>query len=89
MKINNSITFSGKFYSVPQISLDPKIKNSLLYGEVTSVLEDTKGFVVKQHDGRAKMISRFIGDKLREYTEYIDGNKYKSIYSKTGELLKR
>ena len=35
------------------------------------------------------MISSFIDGKLRESTEYIDGNKYKLIYSQNGELMKK
>ena len=89
MNINNTITFGRSYTSILKRTLTPKIKSSLPYGKITSVRQDAKGILVKQKDGRAKMISRFIDGKLRESTEYIDGNKYKLIYSQNEELMKK
>lgn len=89
MDISNTCTFTGRYLPVSKFSLTPQVRSKLPVGEITSVLKDSKGFLVKQKDGRAKLVSRFIDDTLRESTEFIDGNKYKSIYSETGKLVKK
>lgn len=87
--INNTTTFCGRFLPVSKLSLNSQIRSKLPVGEVTSVFKDSKGILVKQTDGRAKIVSRFVDDKLRESTEFIDGNKYKAIYSDSGKLVKK
>lgn len=88
--INTNVpSFGAKYTQVATGQLQEQIKNKLPFGEVTSVLKDKKGVLVQQQDGRAKMIFRFVDGILRERTEFLDGNKYKEVYSETGELAKK
>ena len=87
MNINPSsfgnLSFAGKS------RLSSNISDNLPVGNVVSVIEDDDSVLVKQKDGRAEITSRFVNGVLREHTEKIDGDTYKTIYSKDGKLTKK
>lgn len=69
--------------------LSTNISDNLPVGNIVSVIEDKDGVLVKQKDGRAEITSRFVNGVLREHTEKIDGDTFKTIYSQDGQIAKK
>ncbi len=87
--INMNPSSFGNFSFAGKSKLSSNIFDNLPVGNVVSVIEDADSILVKQKDGRAEITSHFVNGVLREHTEKIDGNTFKTIYSKDGKLTKK